>query len=268
MTEKLKGIPETMLIPLWAKAAESKHPEPIIRDARAQDIINRIDYDFSGFDQSWLSQVGVAVRTKILDESVRNFLLNYPRAVVINLGAGLDTRYERLKGLDLDVWYELDVPEAIEMRRLFFQESERNRFIARSVFDFSWMDEIDPEGKPVLLIAEGLLMYFTEKELRPLFGRLIECFPGAEMLAELLAPILVGKSKHHDSLKKIESRVEFKWGPLDSREMENWRPGLKVLEEWNYYDYHKNRWKWFGRLGRLPVIRPRISNRIVRLRLG
>jgi O-methyltransferase involved in polyketide biosynthesis len=129
------------------------------------------------------------------------------------------------------------------------------------------MDEVENEGKPVLLIAEGLFMYFTEKELRLLFKQLLERFPGAELLFEMLAPILVGRSKRHESVKKIDN-VEFKWGLIDARDVARWHPNIEYVEEWDYYDYFKKRWRWFRPIARLPVLRPRMPNRIVHLRFA
>lgn len=266
MEQKLEGIPETMLIPLWARAVETNKTNPIIKDDKALGMISRIDYDFTKFDKSWMSQVGVSIRTMLLDNATHDFMQQNPNAIVINLGAGLDTRFERLKHNNIDCWYDLDVPEAIELRRQFFTESDRNHFIAKSVLDFSWLDDINTTGKPVLIIAEGLLMYFTEDELKPLFKQLVTFLSGSEMLFEMLAPLLVGKSKHHDSLSEIGSKVEFKWGLKDSREMETWHKGIRFAEEWNYFDYHKNRWKWFWFIGQLPLIKPMLSNRIVHLK--
>ncbi|MFH1135298.1 MAG: class I SAM-dependent methyltransferase [Pseudomonadota bacterium] len=263
---KLKGVPETMLIPLWAKAAESRMTAPIIRDDAALAIVSEIDYDFSRFEKSWPTQVGVAIRTLILDEATRDYLGRHAEAVVINLGAGLDTRLERLGDGAPERWYDLDLPEAIELRRFFFPENGRRRFIAKSILDLSWLDEVEAEGRPVLLIAEGLLMYFSEAELRPLFAGLVERFPGAEMLVELLAPFLVRGTKYHDSVNEIESGVKFKWGPRNGRTVESWGQGIEYLCEWNYFDFHQKRWKWLGRLGRLPVIGPMLSNRIARIR--
>ncbi len=48
-SHKLKGIPETLLIALWARAAATREPEPIIRDDEAVEMVSRIDYDFSRF---------------------------------------------------------------------------------------------------------------------------------------------------------------------------------------------------------------------------
>ena len=44
--KKITALSETMLIPLWAKAVEYSHPNPILRDAEAVRMMQMIDYDF------------------------------------------------------------------------------------------------------------------------------------------------------------------------------------------------------------------------------
>lgn len=268
ISAKLQGIPETLLIPLWARAQETRQSDPVIRDESAVEMVSWIDYDFEKFRKSWLTQLGVSVRTMLLDNATRKFLENNPNAVVVNLGAGLDTRHERLEIHRPVDWYDLDVREAMELRKQFFTATEHSHFLENSVLDFSWQDKIDCQGRPVLFIAEGLLMYFTEQELKPLFEQLAERFPGAEMLLEILAPFLVGKSRHHDSLSKVSVPAEFRWGLKNSLDLETWHPQIRFIQEWNYYDYHKARWKWFGKIARLPIIKDRLSNRIVHLRFS
>ena len=267
MTTRLTGVSETLLIPLWARAIEGDSPEPIVIDHKAAEMVAQIDYDFSRFQSARLSQVGVAVRTMLFDKAVLAFVERHPRAVVVNLGAGLDTRYDRLKLRHVD-WYELDVPESMAWRRHFFCESQRYRFLTKSVFDLSWMDNIEAAGRPVILIAEGLFMYFAEEKLRPLFQEIATRFAGQEMLFEMLAPFLVGKSKHHDSVSKMDGSPEFRWSLKDSRTLQTWHEGIRVVQEWNYFDYCKARWGWLGRCARLPFVRPRFASRIVQLRLA
>ena len=52
MTEKLKlsGVPETMLQTVYARAKESR-TRGAIHDAKAEEIISRLDYDFSLADR-------------------------------------------------------------------------------------------------------------------------------------------------------------------------------------------------------------------------
>lgn len=266
MEQKLTGIPETMLIPVWARAVETNKKNGIIHDPKAVEFLSHIDYDFSKFQKAWKSQLGVSVRTLILDQAARDFIQQHPGTVVINLGSGLDTRYERLKELDISFWYDLDVSKGIAFRKLFVNESEKNQFIAKSVFDFSWIDEINEKSHSTLIIAEGLLMYFSQEQVKALFIELAEHFPGAELLFEMLAPFLVGKSKKSDAVGKIQNTAEFKWSLKNSQVIETWDKRIQYIEEWDYYDFCKRRWKLLGLIGRFPLIRPMLSNRIVHLK--
>ena len=262
---KLRNVPETLLAPLWFRAVETKRPDAIITDEYATVIVKAIDYDFLRFEKAKLSQLGVAIRTKLLDEATMRFIKEHPDAVVINIGAGLDTRFERVDNGKI-TWYDLDLPETIEIRKRFFQETDRCKFIAKSILDFSWIDEINTHGKPVLFVAEGVLMYFPEQELRPFFAQLSSHFPNSEMLFEMLSYRIVGKAKHHDTIKKIDSRhVEFQWGLKNTKEMESWNHNIHLIEEWKLSDYHKNRWGLANIMAKLPYFKGFMQQRIVHL---
>ncbi|MGN6956123.1 class I SAM-dependent methyltransferase, partial [Neisseria sp. P0015.S004] len=75
------------------------------------------------------------------------------------IGAGLDARYERLGKPRITAWYDLDLPEVIEVRRMLLSESD-NHYLGASMFDEAWMNTVAAHGKPVLLVIEGVLMYF------------------------------------------------------------------------------------------------------------
>ena len=94
--DKLSGVPETMLITLWAKATETNRPDALLRDPKAVEIMNRIDYDFTKFRGGTMSQVGCCIRADLIDREAKKFLEAHPDAVVIQLGAGIDARYDRL----------------------------------------------------------------------------------------------------------------------------------------------------------------------------
>lgn len=41
LEQKLDGVPETMLVPLWARAVETGRPDPIVRDELAVTIMEK-----------------------------------------------------------------------------------------------------------------------------------------------------------------------------------------------------------------------------------
>lgn len=262
MEHNLKGVPETLLIPLWARAAETKSPKPIIRDEKAVELMEQIDYDFSKFDGSWMTQTGVAVRTEILDREVKAFIDKHPEAVIINIGCGLDTRYFRVDNGRIR-WYDLDLSEPVNIRRNFFQETERYHMIAKSVFDYSWIEDIDNGGANVLFLAEGVFMYFTEQEMTALMDNLTKHFPKAHMFFEMLPRLLVKGGNKHETVRK--TNASFQWGIKGGKDMERMNPRIRFVEEWNYFNYHGERWKWLGMLALIPAFRNNFNNRIVHI---
>lgn len=263
MKTRLTGVEETLLLPLWARARETQRHDPIIEDSKAVELLRRIDYDFTRFDHDWKSQVAVAVRTRLLDDAVRDFLGRNPHALVVNLGSGLDSRFHRLDNETVQ-WYELDLPEVITWRRQYFKEHARYRFISASVMDTSWFKAIDRGDRPVLLIAEGLLMYFARHQVRSLLRHLVNAFPGAEMLLEVLAFGAIGMTHYHDTLWRFDAKL--KWSLADSHELEHWDRRIKLLNEWCVLDHHAERWGWLGLVAHNPWFRVLYGERIAHLR--
>ena len=125
-TKQLSSIPETMLITLWAKATETEKPNGLLHDEMAKKIIGDIDYDFTKFKNVKLSQIGCCIRANLIDNEAKDFLDKHPDAVVIQLGAGLDARYQRMGCPQVTQWFDLDLEEAINIRAHFMPETEKN----------------------------------------------------------------------------------------------------------------------------------------------
>lgn len=239
MKQTLDGITETLLIPLWARARESGEKNPIVVDEMAGEMMEQIEYDFQKFEHKRMPQVSIAIRTELLDKATTNFILKHPEGAVVNLGCGLDTRYFRLDTKKV-YWYDLDLSEPIRIRKHFFQETSRYKMIAQSMFEIHWTHEVKKD-KPIMIITEGLLMYFPEKRIKKLLNHLQTALPGAEMLCEVTTPQLVDR---HKKMNPHSGRhVPFRWGVSSGKEMEKMNSNIRFLEEWNYHDYHKERRK-------------------------
>ncbi|WP_386686680.1 MULTISPECIES: class I SAM-dependent methyltransferase [unclassified Lonepinella] len=225
--DTVSALSTTMLIPLWAKAVEFDQKQPLLRDAEAVRMIGMIDYDFSRFAKSKASQVGCCGRAALLDDMANRFIAEYPDAVIVDLGAGLDARFERLGKPPITAWYDLDLPEVIELRRMLLSETS-NHYLAASLFDESWMEMVAEYNKPVLLIIEGVLMYFQPEQVKDWFALLARKLPNAEIIFDTLPKIAIGRQKKHDALKHIEKPPEFKWGINHIEDLN--QLGLTILE--------------------------------------
>lgn len=236
----LGGVEETLYIPLWARAVETRREDGIIRDPYASRILQDLEFDFGRFDKGWASQIGIAVRTWLFDREVSLYLNEAPRGTVVTFGCGLDARSFRLDN-GRARFIDLDLPNVIELRSLHFPDSERHSTLAYSVLNLEWFDRVPAEPAP-LFVAEGLFMYLPEAELRRLLTAMAERFPGATILIESLSRRQATRTHKHDVVSTLNA--SFVWGIDSGRELERWHPSIIFENEWRYVAFGGRRWRW------------------------
>ncbi|MDD3393515.1 MAG: class I SAM-dependent methyltransferase [Anaerotignum sp.] len=216
MSIKLDGVMETLLITLYVRAKDAMSSTPVIHDQKAVEIVNKIDYDFKKFDSGEMSYYGVLARAKMMDAQAKKFIQENPDCVIVSIGCGLDTRFSRIDNGKIQ-WYNLDFPEVIAQRELFFEKNERVKNIGKSALDATWTQDVKTDGKKLLIISEGMLMYLKENEISQLLQILTYGFDSFEAQFDLLYKGLVNKAAMHDTLKKTSA--QFHWGVKDGSEV-------------------------------------------------
>ena len=88
---KLSGVPETMLQTIYARAKESGG-RGTIHDTKAEEIVGKLDYDFTLAEKDTAMHSGVIARTIVLDRLTGAWLQEHPGGTVVNVACGLDTR--------------------------------------------------------------------------------------------------------------------------------------------------------------------------------
>lgn len=244
---------ETLFVPLYGKAEESRRATPILSDPKAEEILRQVNYDFRKLRVPVQSRTTLAMRAKKLDDTARAYLAAAPaRPLVLHLGCGLDSRILRVGNPPVP-WYDLDYPEVIELRRQFYEETATYRMLPSSVTDFAWMDQVghgdappsapsreraggrgDEEGygDPALILAEGLLMYLRPEQVKDLVVRLAQRFPSSELAFDAFSLLTVSRINRHPSIRK--TGAEIHWGLDDPEEIERWAPGIRLLEAWPF----------------------------------
>jgi O-methyltransferase involved in polyketide biosynthesis len=239
MSEKilhsLEGMSETLLIPLYIRARESQRPDGMIRDDLAVAMINRFDYDFSRIRLQQHDLVGIIMRVNKFDSHVRDFLSRNPDAVVVHIGCGLDTRFERVDNGRVD-WFDLDLPVVMALRQqLIHNESSRYHTLTTSVFDEGWLEEVSRfKPRPTMFLAEGVFPYFEEAQIKSLFLKLRDRFPGAELVCDAHTPFVIWTDNLQLTLSKVSARLH--WVLKHGKDVESWGEGLVLLDEWFYFD--------------------------------
>ncbi len=228
----LRNVHETLLLPLWGRAEETKMRDPVLRDRKAVEIINRLDYDFSSFHSGMkrFTILCLAIRAKEFDSLIRDFIQEHPCATIVNIGAGLDTTFYRVNNGQIR-WYDLDVPEVIRLRGELLSENAGQVRIPKSMFDPTFLEDIEPPQDGILFLVGGVLMYFEEERVRSFLTMLSQRFPGGEIVFDAIAP----KGIRFSSAMVRKSGIVgagMKWGLRSARDMERWGIGLRRLESY------------------------------------
>ena len=122
------------------------------------------------------------MRSHYFDQACRDFLGRHPEGQVLNLGCGLDSRIYRVDPPAELPWFDLDYPEVMDLReRLYLPRAGalsgaaplggRRRLAARV-----------PRERPALVLAEGLMPYLRESQVRRLVERLVDHLGSGELL--------------------------------------------------------------------------------------
>ncbi len=264
----LGAIQETLLIPLWARAMEAQQADPIILDRKSVEMVEAIDYNFDKFATAKNSQIGACLRGMIFDNWTRTYLQQYPQGSVVEIGAGLNTRFERVDNGQVR-WFDLDLPDVMALRQRFFTETERRHFITASCLDTDWFERVKAAGtKTCMFLAEGVLMFLSEQQVQQLFANLLQAFPGSWFAFDSLSPLVVKNQKRHDAIKHTSAK--FDWGISDIRKIKAWDSRYQVMQVCTFADLPAKYLKRFSLLNRLlfsyiPILRNTYRLALVKL---
>jgi O-methyltransferase involved in polyketide biosynthesis len=235
----LNSVAETLLITLYIRATESQRPDALIKDERAEALVRQLDPETLRKTLALTEDTGrivLILKSREFDRFAQDFLGRHPDAVVVHIGCGLDTRFERVDNGQV-VWYDLDLPEVIDLRReLIGGEGERYHLLAGSVLEDAWLEAAEAHHpRPFLFLAEGVFMYFTGAQVKSLVLRLKEHFPAAELVFDAYSPFMRWAHNLRVTRKKVGAHLN--WDLKHSQDLERWAPaspaggGIRLLDE-------------------------------------
>lgn len=204
----LRGVSQTMLQTLAIRAFR-------MSDALAMSLLRRLNFDFSTAARDEALSQAVVARTLALDSLTASYIAAYPHGVVVNLAAGLDTRFHRLHTADV-TWFNVDLPDVADARARLLGHSKNLFNIAADATTTAWAEKINnqlaqlhattratirttahtaeaqpddmPMHQPVLVLMEGLSMYLNDQQMRSILHVAADAFPHAMFVAEALTP--------------------------------------------------------------------------------
>lgn len=267
MKINVNDVAETAFLTLYCHALDAQSKSPILNDSSSLMTTQALTGELMHSDKTLHRMlvrgkvarklvIHTAIRAKKYDRYALDFIRKYPKATIVNIGCGLDNRFERINNGKIE-FYDLDLPDIMEIKKQFFKETKRYHQISQSVFDFSWMERI--KKNDILFLAEGVLMYCEERDVKSLFIRLQNAFPGSDFVCEVVNSMwLNGWLKKITNFKMrrefhFGKDASFHFGIRSAHEIETWSKGIKLLGEWSYLESDETKLKWLKNLKNLEA---------------
>ena len=177
-----EGVADTLYIPLTARIYVSRRFPEFFYDPKSLELEGAIPGDSIQKGSNEYSMVASVSRYQNLDQMVRAFIAVHPVCNVVNVGCGLETMFWRVGPEAPGVrFYDMDLPEVIEVRRRILGEPKGETLIAGDAFDLSWADGIDT-ALPTLVIVSGVFQYFHNEDVLGFIADAKKVFADAELI--------------------------------------------------------------------------------------
>ena len=230
----LNEVSHTLFITLACRAVETAEKKGILKDPKALEIAEKVSYDLSAFKDLTHNILSVCNRAKKIDEISGHFLQNHHNGIIISIGSGLDTRFNRIDNGSL-IMYELDLPSVIKVREKFIPPAIRNPYLPFSAFDYHWMNKLSHhKDDPILFIAEGFALYQPLDKFKALVKQIMEFFTHPDNLIVFDTCSKYQKQNVHKHPAVNKTKARFEWGIDDHYQIEQWDPEIKLLDKYYY----------------------------------
>ncbi len=222
----MENVNKTLYIPLYGKAFVSKKGI-ILDDKKAEWIWEQEKFPLKKKSRSkWLAYY-TAMRAKVFDEWTKEKLQEYPDAIVLHLGCGMDSRVERTTNYNR-TWFDVDFLEVILERKKYYAESERYRMLGGDIRNDEWLACIPPTDTAII-VMEGVSMYLSPFELERLFRSLDKRFSSIFLLTDCYSCLAAKLSKIKNPVNDVGVKTTYGLDtPTDLEISEN----FKFIKQW------------------------------------
>ena len=125
-------------------------------------------------------------RCQWFDDRCREFFQRHPRALCIELGAGLSTRFHRLSDTadwPRFQWVDVDLPQITASKAGVLPPIDNYRLVAADIVNDDWLGQAGwVRGQPLLILMEGVASELEGEQMLQLIYRLRHCAASAQEL--------------------------------------------------------------------------------------
>jgi methyltransferase (TIGR00027 family) len=216
----VRNISDTALWAAVYRARETQRPDALFRDPlagklagqRGEEIAAAIPFS-NKHTWSWV------VRTFLFDQFIAH-QIEQGIDLVLNLAAGLDARPYRMNVPTGVKWVEVDLPEMIAYKNETLAGERPKCSLERIALDLSQGDarrdlfnRLSQKSSNILVITEGLIIYFTTEQVMELARDLAANSPFNRWVTDLGSPGLVKMLQREMGSKLSEGNAKLQFGP-------------------------------------------------------
>jgi O-methyltransferase involved in polyketide biosynthesis len=257
VTAVLELLDSTALTPFWARAHDAALDEPILGDTTALGMAAMVRQRFSEPSVPTITRVGCCLRNLAMDWWLCQLVEQQRVETTVVIGAGLDTRRQRLPELD-SRFVEVDSAAIIELRNRWIPAVGATRVAGDGLHVDSWLHMTDTaEPTSVAIILEGVLAYQQPERVARFFGEVREHLPGAYLLFDSPSPISARSANRPQPGRA--ARPAYNWAPWSTSRQGNRKNRLMIIEEKGFMDFPRAMTSCFSRRDRIvhsmPLLR-------------
>jgi O-methyltransferase involved in polyketide biosynthesis len=211
----LGGLGDAACAPLVARAlAGEVAPDLGFRDRASEQIYRSLQPELEPHRPAKPAMLAMIATTWVIDQIVGSFTSRHPHAQIVDLGAGLSTRFQRIDNGML-TWIDVDRPEMVTLRETLFPFCDRRRMVAADIGEPDWIARLELRRAPTLVVAEGLFPYASPETM-------------TAVLADLAATTGVRTELLHDFSSRLLAR---RLGPRPPSATGPVRHGIRRAQE-------------------------------------
>ncbi len=212
----------------WAavyRARESDRADALFRDPFARQLAGQRGEEIAAaipfsnkHTWSWVA------RTYLFDQFITREI-EQGVDTVVNLAAGLDARPYRMALPANLKWIEVDLPEMIAYKEGVLNRETPKCSLDRIGLDLSQVearrelfDRLSQRGSKVLVITEGLIIYFTAEQVGDFARDLAAPASFQRWITDLASPGLVKLLQHKMGPRLSEGNAKLQFGPANGPE--------------------------------------------------
>lgn len=196
----MNQVNKTLYIPLYGKAYVSRRGL-LLQDKKAEEIWLREGFPLKGKAKSkWLAY-NMGMRSAVFDRWLKEKLEEFPDAVVLHPGCGMDSRVTRVDAGSRN-WFDVDFPAVIQERQRYFAETATYHMIPSDIRDMTWLSQI-PAGSKGILVMEGLSMYLTPEELKAVLKQWKAHFSQLSILMDSYTVFAAKATKYKNPINEV-----------------------------------------------------------------